>query len=403
VAEKRDNLPVEIDGVVVKVNETELQRRTGATSKSPRWAMAYKYPARQATTRVRDIVVQVGRTGALTPVAELDPVFLSGSTIQRATLHNEDEVRRLDVRVGDWVLIEKGGDVIPKVVKVLHQRREEDLPVFVMPTACPVCGGRIFRPEGEAVSRCVSTDCPAMLKGSIRHFAQRRAMDIEGLGEALVNQLVDKGMVSQVPDIYHLGEDELAALERMGEKSARNLLDEMERSKTHPLRRLLYGLGIRYVGERTARLLAEHFGTMADLMAADRDTLVEVDEVGDVIAESVTVFFQEPSNRAMIRRLEEAGLNMAETPAAGPSVAEPSAAESFRGKTFVLTGTLAAMTRDEAAALIDSLGGRVTSAVSGRTDFVVAGADPGSKLEKARSLGVTVLDEDRFLRMAGRI
>ncbi|MBN2432668.1 MAG: NAD-dependent DNA ligase LigA [Acidobacteria bacterium] len=400
VAERRDALPVEIDGVVIKINETALQRRAGATSKSPRWALAYKYPARQATTRVRDIVVQVGRTGALTPVAELEAVSLSGSTIQRATLHNEDEVRRLDVRVGDWVLIEKGGDVIPKVVKVLHQRRDEELPVFEMPDACPVCGGRIYRPEGEAVSRCVSADCPARLKGSIRHFAQRRAMDIEGLGEALVSQLVDQGMVRHLPDIYRLAEEELAALERMGEKSARNLLAEIESSKSRPLHRLVFGLGIRYVGERTARLLAEHFASMAAVMAADREELLAVSEIGEVIADSVTVFFQEPSNREMIHQLAAAGLNMT---AAATAPAAATTDDPFRDKTFVLTGTLRGLTREEAKALIESRGGRVTSAVSGKTDYVVAGADPGSKLDKARQLGVAVLDEDAFRRLAGGI
>jgi len=401
VAERRDSLPVEIDGVVIKINETELQRRAGATSKSPRWSLAYKYPARQATTRVRDIVVQVGRTGALTPVAELAPVSLSGSTIQRATLHNEDEVRRLDVRVGDWVLIEKGGDVIPKVVKVLHQRREEELPVFRMPDACPVCGGRIFRPEGEAVSRCVSADCPARLKGSILHYAQRRAMDIEGLGEALIGQLVDRDMIRHLPDIYRLEEGELAALERMGEKSAQNLLAEIEASKSRPLHRLLFGLGIRYVGERTARLLADHFGTMAAVMKADREELVAVNEIGEVIADSVAVFFQEPSNREVVDQLASAGLNMR---AAAPETAAAAATDDpFRDKTFVLTGALRGLTRDEARALIESRGGRVTSAVSGQTDYVVAGADPGSKLDKARQLGVTVLDEDEFRRLSDGI
>ncbi len=395
VAEIRDSLPVEIDGLVIKVNATDLQARLGATSKNPRWALAYKYPARQATTRVRDIVVQVGRTGALTPVAELEPVTVGGSTVSRATLHNEDEVRRLDVRVGDWVLVEKGGDVIPKVVKVLESRRESPLPEFRMPTSCPVCGGHLHRPEGEAITRCVSTDCPAKLKGSLLHFASRKAMDIQGLGEALVDQLTDKELVRTLADLYQLDAEVVAGLDRMGEKSTENLFAEIERSKSHPLHRVLFGLGIRYVGERTARILAEHFGDLDTLMAASGEELVDVPEVGGVIAESVAAFFDEPANLELVVDLRQAGLNLTEpTPAKSVSGATGG---FFQGKTFVLTGALTDLTRDEAAELITRRGGKVTSAVSRKTDCVIAGADAGSKLRKAQELGITVLDEAAFL------
>jgi len=395
VEETREKLPVEIDGIVIKVNESELQQRLGATSKNPRWALAYKYPARQTTTRIRDITVQVGRTGALTPVAELEPVFLDGSTIQRATLHNEDEIRRLDVRVGDWILIEKGGDVIPKVIKVLENRRTGSPPEFRMPTTCPICGGSVFRPEGEAVSRCVSADCPARLKGAIRHFAQRKAMDIEGLGDSLIDQLVETGMVKSLVDLYSLNIETVAELERMGRKSAQNLFDQIEKSKANPLHRLLFGLGIRHVGERTARILVDFFGSMEQLMAADPADILSIHEIGDVIAESVAAFFREEGNRDMIRRFRPAGHSMKEP---GRTM-DPSAAESapFQDKTFVLTGALESMTREEASRLIERLGGRITSSVSSKTDFVLAGKDPGSKLQKARKLGVSILTEFQFL------
>lgn len=389
------DLPFEIDGVVVKVNAAALQARLGATAKIPRWAVAYKYPARQATTRVLHIAVQVGRTGALTPVAEFDPVLLDGSTVSRATLHNPEEVRRLDVRVGDWVLIEKGGDVIPKVIQVITSRRVGELPEFVMPERCPVCGGTVHRPEGEAVARCESADCPAKLKGSLLHFASRRAMDIQGLGEALVDQLVDKGLVAGVADLYTMDFDTVVALERMGRKSAENLFAQIDASRAHPLHRLLFGLGIRFVGERTAQLLARRFGALDAVMAAPEEELRATEEVGPVVAESIRAFFAEPRNRALVERLRAAGLNLAE-PEAPPA---PAGGEDsfFAGKTFVLTGTLAAMSRDEAADTIRARGGTVSGSVSKKTHYLVVGADAGSKLAKALALGVAVLDEAAFL------
>ena len=392
----RHGLPVEIDGLVLKVDDTALQKTMGATAKIPRWAVAYKYPAKQATTQVRAITVQVGRTGALTPVAEFDPVFLDGSTVQRATLHNEDEVRRLDVRVGDWVLIEKGGEVIPKVVQVIAGRREGDLPEFRMPGRCPVCGGDVYRPEGEAIARCVTADCPAKLKGSLLHFASRRAMDIEGLGEALVDQLVGKGMVKNLAGLYGLDFEAVVALERMGRKSAENLFREIGASKAHPLHRLLFGLGIRFVGERTAQLLAARFGTLDRLMAASREELQTTEEVGEVVAGSVAAFFAEEANRALVEGLRAAGLRLDEPEVEAPPP-ESAAAAFFRGKTFVLTGALESLTREAAAEKIRSLGGTVTNSVSKKTHYLVAGADAGSKLDKAKSLGVQILTESDFL------
>lgn len=398
VRQARDGLPVEIDGVVIKVDQTELQQSLGTTSKIPRWAIAYKYPARQATTRVTAIVVQVGRTGALTPVAEFEPVLLDGSTVQRATLHNEDEVRRLDVRAGDWVLIEKGGEVIPKVVKVIESRREGNPPEFRMPERCPVCGGTIHRPEGEAVARCVAVDCPAKRKGALLHFASRKAMDIEGLGEALVDQLLARDLARDIADLYTLDQETVAGLERMGSKSAGNLLNEIESSKTHPLHRLLFGLGVRYVGERTARLLAERFRHMDRLMAAELPDLLGTEEVGEVIARSVLAFFLDPANRRLLERLAAAGLRMSE-PETG-RVAAAGEGSFFQGKTFVLTGTLDSMNREEAAALIETAGGKVAASVSKKTSYILAGQDPGSKLDKARALGIPILSEDEFIRYA---
>lgn len=397
VGSQRGELPMEIDGVVIKLDNVDLQARAGATSKIPRWAIAYKYPARQATTQVRDIVVQVGRTGALTPVAEFEPVLLDGSTVSRATLHNEDEVRRLDVRIGDWVLIEKGGEVIPKVVTVLHSRREGDLPVFCMPDHCPVCGAGVYRPEGEAVARCVSAECPAKLKGSLLHFSARKAMDVEGLGEALVDQLVDMELVRDVAGLYRLDLDTLANLPRMGRKSAQNLLDELDNSRRHPLHRLLFGLGIRFVGERTARALAAHFRTMDRLMVASEDDLLTTEDVGTVIARSVRLFFDEPANQALIDDLKALGLPMEEPESTGGGDESP-----MSGKTVVLTGTLSTMARDEAASLIERMGGKVTGSVSSRTSLVVAGENAGSKLEKARQLNIPILDEAAFLDLVGQ-
>jgi DNA ligase (NAD+) len=392
--EKRDSLRYEIDGVVVKVDSIQLQQDMGATSKFPRWAVAYKFAARQSTTQVRNILVQVGRTGALTPVADLEPVELAGSTISRATLHNEDEIRRLGLKIGDWVLIEKGGDVIPKVVKVLDSRRPADARDFVMPDRCPICSGEVYRPEGEAVWRCGNVSCPAKLKESLLHFSARKAMKIEGLGDALVDQLVDKGMVRDPADLYQLSLDSLMQLERMGKKSSLNLLAQIEESKHNDLARLIFGLGIRHVGERTGQILAQHFGSMEALSKATQENLESVFEVGPVVAESIYHFFAQPENLAVVHKLQTAGVNLSAKAAARRS-------GELQGKQFVLTGKLPTLSREEASALIEQHGGRVTASVSQKTDFVLAGEDAGSKLDKARTLGVRVIDEPEFLKMVG--
>lgn len=393
---ERDSLDYEIDGVVVKVNSTALQEEFGATSKAPRWAIAYKYPARQATTQVTDIIVQVGRTGALTPVAILKPTPLAGSTVSRATLHNEDEIRRLGVRVGDWVNIEKSGDVIPKVLNVVESRRTGDEREFQFPEACPVCGGVISRPEGEVVARCVAADCPAQLKARLLHFASRRAMRIEGLGEALVEQLVERGMVRDVADLYRLGAEDVAALERMAEKSAANLMAQVEASKERDLPQLVFGLGIRHVGERTASLLSRAFGSLERMETATVEEIDDIHEIGLTVAQSVRDWFDDEGNRELWRRLREAGVR---TEASGAGASVSVSDRKFAGMQFVLTGRLEGMTRDEARALIESRGGRVTSSVSKKTDYVVAGEEAGSKLEKARELGLKVIGEDELREM----
>ena len=393
---RRDGLGYEIDGVVVKVNSTALQDQFGATGKAPRWAIAYKYAARQATTQVLEIVVQVGRTGALTPVALLEPVQLGGVTVSRSTLHNEDEIERLGLRLGDWVLIERGGDVIPKVIKVVDSKRTGREKKFRMPATCPVCDGRVSRPEGEALSRCVAADCPAQLIGRLLHFASRRAMRIEGLGFALAEQLIAGKVISDVADLYSLKLDDLASLERMAEKSASNILSEIEASKSRELWRLIYGLGIRHVGERTAGILARHFGSLERLGRASVEELDDIHEIGLTMAQSIRDWFDDPGNEQLCRRLHEAGVRTeTETMAGGPED------QRFAGQQFVLTGTLPGMTRDEARALIEGSGGRVTSTVSKKTDFVVAGAEPGSKLDRANQLGVQVIDEAGFKKMLG--
>jgi DNA ligase (NAD+) len=393
---ERDELEYEIDGVVVKVNSTALQEEFGATAKAPRWAIAYKYPARQATTQVESIVVQVGRTGALTPVANLRPVQLAGTTVARATLHNEDEIRRLDVRVGDWVTIEKSGEVIPKVLNVVVSRRVGRPRHFQMPDKCPVCGGVVSRPEGEVVSRCVAADCPAQLKARLLHFASRRAMRIEGLGDALAEQLVAGRIVRDVADLYDLKQEQVAALERKAEKSAANLIAQIEASKTRDLPHLVYGLGIRHVGERTAALLARNFGSLERLAAATVEEIDAVYEIGLTVAESVRDWFDDEGNLALCERLRRAGVRTEMADEAGAT-----RDGEFAGKQFVLTGKLETMTRDEARSLIESRGGRVTSTVSKKTDFVVAGEDAGSKLEKAQALGLSVIDEAELKAMCG--
>jgi DNA ligase (NAD+) len=383
---KRDSLPYEIDGIVIKVDSTALQDELGWTGKAPRWAIAYKYAARGGVTQIEDILVQVGRTGKLTPVAALKPVPIGGTTVSRATLHNMDEIERLGVKIGDWVEVERGGDVIPKVVKVVE---DKDHPrghkIFHMPEKCPVCGGHVVRTEGEADHRCVNANCPAKLRETILHFAARSVMNIEGMGDALVNQLTERGMVKNVADIYKLTKEDLLKLERMGDKSAQNVLDEIEASKKLPLERVIFGLGIRFVGERTAEFLAEHFGSMDDLMNATEEELQQVNEVGPRVSASIAEFFQEPRNRALVEQLRKAGLTF--------TGKKKERGTKLAGKTFVLTGTLAHFTRDEAKKLIEDAGGRVSGSVSKKTDFVVAGSDAGSKLEKAKELGVPVIDE----------
>jgi DNA ligase (NAD+) len=394
---KRDDLDYEIDGVVVKVNSTALQEQFGATGKAPRWAVAYKYAARQATTRVNDIIVQVGRTGALTPVAMLEPVQLGGVTVSRSTLHNEDEIERLGLRIGDHVLVERGGDVIPKVVNVIESKRTGKEKKFKMPAKCPVCGGLISRPEGEAVSRCIAADCGAQLVGRLLHFASRRAMRIEGLGVALAEQLLDRKLVKDVADLYALTVDDIASLDRMAEKSASNVLAQINESKRRDLWHLIYGLGIRHVGERTAAILARHFGSLERLAQATVEELDDIHEIGLTMAQSIHDWFADPGNSELCERLTRAGLTT-------ESEQEPQTAgadQRFAGKAFVLTGSLPNLTRDEARELIEAAGGRVTGSVSKKTDYVLAGADPGSKLDKANQLGVAVIDEAEFKKMLG--
>jgi DNA ligase (NAD+) len=398
IGRRRDTLPYVIDGVVYKVDDLEAQARLGFVSRAPRFAVAHKYPAQEEITQVLDIDVQVGRTGALTPVARLDPVFVGGVTVTNATLHNEDEVRRKDVRIGDFVIVRRAGDVIPEVVGVVRERRPGNVKVFRMPDRCPACGSRVERPEDEAIARCTAgLYCPAQRKQALLHFASRRAMDIEGLGEKLVEQLVDKGLVETPADLYRLDVEALAGLERMAEKSAANLAKAIDKSRDTSLERFIHALGIRNVGETTARDLARHFGTLEALMDADEEQLQGAPDVGPVVAASIARFFREPHNRAVIAGLRKAGVSWRRVQVAG-SKSSPAAG----GKTFVLTGTLVHLTREEAKARIESAGGKVTGSVSRKTDYVVMGADPGSKYDKALELGITVLDEERLLELLAR-
>lgn len=387
---KRDSLDYEIDGIVVKVDDTRLWEELGATAKSPRWAVAYKYPARQATTRVVEIRAQVGRTGTLTPVADLEPVDVGGVTVSHATLHNMDEIERLGVKVGDTVLIQRAGEVIPQVLKVV--KHAPDGREFRMPKKCPVCGGDVHRVEDEVAYRCVNTACPAQLKESLLHFAGRRAMNVDGLGDALVDQLVDKGLVRDVAGLYDLTHEQLANLERMGDKSAQNLIEEIENSKKIEPARVIFAIGIRFVGERTAQFLADHFGSLDKLARASEEELCEVEEVGPRIAQSIRDYFSEKRNRDVIERLRKAGLQFEQKRARR-------AEGKLTGKQFVLTGTLPTYSRDDAKRMIEEAGGRVTGSVSKKTDYVVVGADPGSKFEKARSLGVRTIDEAELVTL----
>jgi DNA ligase (NAD+) len=395
--EGRHALPFDTDGVVVKLDDLALREKAGATAKFPRWAVAFKFPAEQATTRLLKIAVEVGRTGAVTPYAVLEPVRLSGSTISQATLHNEQEIARRDIREGDYVIIEKGGEVIPKVVKPVLSRRGPDVVPWKMPETCPSCGSRLHRPEDEVVWRCVNTACPARLRRSLEHFASRRAMNIEGLGEALVDQVVRTGLVKDFGDLYQLTVGQLESLERMGPKSAENLVGEIDGSRRLEPWRLLFALGIRHVGERGAQALVGAFGSIEALETASVEQLQAVEDIGPVVAASVREYFDEPRNRDLVARLKEAGVRTS-----GGEAPRPAAATPLAGRTFVLTGTLSALTRDEATTAIEAAGGRVTGSVSKKTDYVVAGEEPGSKLEKARSLGVAVLNERDFLALLGR-
>jgi|HubBroStandDraft_6_1064221.scaffolds.fasta_scaffold10784_5 DNA ligase (NAD+) len=389
---KRESLPYEIDGIVVKVDRTGLQNELGFTGKAPRWAIAYKYAARGGVTRLENIRWQTGRTGKLTPVAELAPIPIGGTTVRNATLHNMDEIERLGVKIGDWVRVERGGDVIPKVVEVDkdHPRGSEEV---TAPEKCSVCHTKVVRMEGEVDYRCVNANCPAKLLGTILHFASRGVMNIDGMGEALVAQLIEKGLVKNVADIYDLTKKDLLSLERFADKSAQNILDEIEHSKKLPLERVIYGLGIRMVGERTAQFLAEHFGSMEEIENASIEELQNVGEVGPKIAESIAEFFSNAANRKLVDRLGAAGLAF--------QGKKKERGTKLAGKTFVLTGTLAHFTRDEAKKLIEDAGGKVTGSVSKKTDYVVAGADAGSKLDKAKELGVSVIGEKEMEKLLG--
>jgi DNA ligase (NAD+) len=391
---RREKLPYEIDGVVVKVNSIGLQNELGFTSKSPRWAIAYKYPARQETTVVNDILVNVGRTGVLTPWTMLEPVQIGGVTVSRSTLHNMDEIERLGVQIGDTVLVERAGEVIPHVLKVVKEGKNRR--PFRMPKNCPECGSKIHRVEGEVAYRCLNAACPAKRRELLLHYAGRHAMNIDGLGEKIVDQLVEKNMVKDVADLYSLELEEVAELERMAEKSAQNLLDEIEASKKNPLSRLIHALGILFVGERTGQLLAEHFSSLEEIAVAREKALQEVPEVGPKVANSIVQFFSEPANRQLIKKLEKAGVR----PAAEKRIAK---SNKFAGKSFVFTGGLGNRSREEAGDLVKQHGGKVASSVSKKTDYVVVGSDPGSKYDKARELGVPILSEAEFEELIGSL
>ena len=394
--EKKEELDYEIDGMVIKVNSLRIREELGSTTRSPRWAIAYKFPAQQVTTKVQDIIVQVGRTGALTPVAVLGPVSISGSVVQRATLHNEDEIKRKDVRIGDIVLIQKAGEVIPEVVKVIKEKRTGKETEFVMPTQCPVCGAKVFRPEGEVASRCNSLTCPAQMKERIKHFASRNAMDIEGLGPAIIDQLANKGQIKDITDLYFLKRDNLISLERMAEKSADNLLDAIKKSKKKSLVNLIYGLGIRYVGVHTSEVITRYYPTLDKFKKASLEELIEINEIGPKITESIILFFKEKENLAIIERLRSAGLNFSKEE---EKMRKEKVTQILVGKQFVLTGTLNDFTRTQAKEIIIKLGGRVTSSVSKITDYVVAGEDPGSKYQKAQKLSVPIINEEEFKKI----
>ncbi len=389
--EKREQLPYEIDGLVIKVNSIAQREAIGIKSRSPRWAIAYKFPARQEITQILDIKAQVGRTGTLTPVAIMKPVQIGGVEVSRATLHNQDEIDKKDVRIGDWVVIQRAGDVIPEVVKVIETRRTGTEKKYQLPNSCPVCSSHVVRLPGEAAHRCQNLSCPAQLKQQIGHFASRGAMDIEGLGDKLIDQLVEKGLVKDTADLYFLTKGQWTNLERMADKSAQNIIDALEKSKNISLDRFIYSLGIRFVGEHTASLLADHFKTLSNLKKTTYDELLTIYEIGPQSAQSIIQFFNEPKNLNTIDRLLKAGISIQQK--------EQAVSDKLADKTFVFTGTLESLSRDEAERLVESLGGRAASSVSKKTNYVVVGTDPGSKATKARELGVTILSEEEFKRL----
>jgi DNA ligase (NAD+) len=392
---RRDELPFDIDGVVVKVDSLKQQEHLGAVAKSPRWAVAFKFASRQAETRLKTIHLQVGRLGTITPVAELEPVFLGGSTVSRATLHNEEYIRELDIRPSDIVIVEKGGDVIPKVSGVKIEKRQSGAKTFRFPNQCPECHSKIFRTEGEANYYCENSECPAQVKGRIEHFTSRGAMDIEGLGEAVVEQFVHLGLLKNCADLYdlHTRKETILSLNRWGKKSTQNLFDAIEKSKTRPFSRVVYGLGIRHVGASIAQLLVDNFNTIEQLIAATEPDLQSLQGIGPQIAESVVRFFADIHNQRIINRLKTAGVQMHE------KKKHTRTSQHLSNKSFALTGTLTTMTREEAKQRIESLGGKVVSSISKKTDFVIVGSDAGSKLEKAKTLGILLLDEQKFLNM----
>ncbi|TDT58406.1 NAD-dependent DNA ligase LigA [Fonticella tunisiensis] len=395
IGETRGELPFDIDGVVVKVNELDKREILGQTAKTPRWAAAYKFPAEQKKTRVKDILVQVGRTGVITPTAILEPVRIAGSTVSRATLHNEDYIKEKDIRIGDSVIIQKAGEIIPEVVEVVFDDRDGDEVEFKMPDICPSCGSKVVRESGEAAVRCTNMSCPAQLKRTIIHFASRDAMNIDGLGPQIIGLLMDNGLIHDAADLYYLKFDDVVKLERMGKKSTQNLLDSIERTKENDIDRLIFGLGIRFIGGKAAKNLARAFKSMDNLMKASYDDLIKVEEIGDKMAQSVLSFFREEHNRRLIEKFREAGLNF------NLKAREGNGRKIFEGMTFVLTGTLSKYTRSEASEIIESLGGKVSSSVSKKTTYVLAGEEAGSKLKKAQDLGVSIISEDDFEKMIG--
>jgi DNA ligase (NAD+) len=392
---KKDDLDYHIDGMVVKVDSFRQQERLGVTTKAPRWLIAYKFPAERVATKLLDITVQVGRTGTLTPVAMLKPVHASGTTVSRSTLHNFDEIDRLEVKIGDMVLIEKSGEIIPKVIKVLKEKRTGREKNFKIPTKCPICGSKVVKDEGEVAIRCENVSCPALVRGSVLHFASRNAMDVEGLGDALVNQLVDKGLIKDYGDIYYLAVEKVQGLERMAEKSAQNLIEAIEKSKNNSLSRLIFALGIRHVGVHAAWVLAQRFGSIDNIAKQSAEDLTKIHEIGDVMAASICNFFKERANKAVLKKLQDAGVKMKEAP-------KKKVSSRLEGKAVVVTGSLADYSRDQIESLIRDLGGRPSSSISKNTDFLVAGKSPGSKFDKAKKLGVKIIDEEEFKKLIAK-